>query len=119
MINGFETQTAELNDYEEKTLLPLMVKGLKSKIGKSRAITSSQMINGLKTKGHKVDSSRIRKIIHHIRITGLVECLMATSKGYYISNDKKEIDNYIESLIQRAESIQRIANQLQHQRNKM
>lgn len=119
MINGFETQTEELNEHEENVLLPLMVKGLKSKIGKERAITNSQMIDGLKTMGHKVTSARIRKIIHHIRITGLVECLVASSKGYYISNDKKEMDSYIESLIQRSESIQRIANQLQYQRSKL
>lgn len=115
MVNGFENETYELNDYEEKKVVPLMVLGLKNKVGKENAVTNGQMISGLKNKGHKIDSARLRKLIHHIRITGLIECLIATSKGYYITNDKKEMDNYIESLIQRSESIMKIADQMQFQ----
>lgn len=117
-VNGFEEQTHELNDYERNTIVPLMVKGLETKIGKSNAITNKQMIVGLKRMGHTVNGAKVRKLIHHIRITGLVECLIATSKGYYITNDKKEMDTYIESLIQRSESIMQIAKQMQFQRNK-
>jgi len=116
-VNGFEEQTHELNEYEQNVIVPLMVKGLENKIGKSQAITNKKMIVGLKRMGHTVNGARVRKLIHHIRITGMIECLIATSKGYYITNDKKEMDSYIESLIQRSESIMKIANQMQFQYN--
>jgi len=56
-INGFDDQTHELNNYEEFTIIPLMVKGLKNKIGKSQAITNGQMISGLKNMGYKVNGA--------------------------------------------------------------
>lgn len=118
MIDNFEEITHELTD-EEKVLLPIITKALKKKIGKEMAVTNSQMIKGLKTIGHTVRPARIRKLIHHIRITGEIDCLVATSKGYYVSNDIQEMDTYIESLLQRAKSIEEIANQMQFQRNKM
>lgn len=118
MINGFEKETHELTD-EEKVLLPIIVNGLKKKIGKETAVTNKQMIVGLSKIGHKVQPARIRKLIHHIRITGLIDCLVATSRGYYVSKNVEELDSYIESLLQRSKSIEDIANQLQFQRNKL
>lgn len=118
MINGFKNETHELTA-EEFRLLPLIVDGLKTKIGKVNAITNNKMVKAMKAHGHKITPPRLRKIIHHIRITGLIERLVATSKGYYITNDKEELEDYIESLTQRAESITRIADQLAFQKNKM
>lgn len=119
MINNFESQTHELKNEEENVIVPMMVQGLKTKIGKENAITNKEMIAGLKKYGHKTNPARVRKMIHYIRINGLVERLVATSNGYYISNDKNEIKVYIESLMQRAESIEKIAKQLNFQLNKM
>jgi hypothetical protein len=113
MINNFEDYTHELSDYELKTLVPIIVKGLLTKVGKENAITNNQIVPKLKGKGYKVSSSRIRKIVHYIRVAGLIPCLIATSKGYYISNDKEEIKEYIDSLHQRADSITFVAYALQ------
>ena len=46
-------------------------------------------------------------MVSHIRSNGL-----ATSKGYYVSNDVAEIKGQIESLEQRARSIQSCADGL-------
>ena len=104
MIEGFEKETEELNDFE-KSLLPKFVAGLSTKKGKGAAITNKQMIAGLKDRGIEVGEARVRKIINHIRNTGLVEGLIATSKGYYVSNDIEEINKYIESLLGRESAI--------------
>lgn len=112
MINNFEDYTQELTDYE-LTLVPIIVKGLSTKLGKHNAITNEVMTEKMKGAGHKVSTPRMRKIIHHIRVTGLVECLMATSKGYYISNDIEELKEYVNSLHQRADSIQLVAYALE------
>lgn len=115
MIKGFEKTTDELNDYERSTVLPLVVKGLRTKVGKDKAITNSQMVEALKGRGVRTTSPRIRKIIHVIRIEGLIPFLIATSRGYYITHDKTELRDYIDSLHQRAESILSIAKQLDYQ----
>ena len=115
MINGFKTQTQELSEYERREVLPRVIKGLKTKVGVENAVTNKTMVEGLKKLGIKTSGPRMRKIIHEIRITGEIPYLIATSKGYYITRDKSELLNYIESLEQRAASIRAIACQLEYQ----
>ena len=43
MLKSFEKQTHKVTDYEEKTILPLLVNGLKKKIGKENSITNSKI----------------------------------------------------------------------------
>jgi len=119
MITNFEEITKELTETEIKKVIPLMINGLKTKIGKSKVITNKEMIEGLKQFGVKTSSPRVRKLIQAIRLTGSVERLIATSKGYYISNDVNELETYIESLNQRANSILLLSKQLEFQKNKI
>jgi len=105
MLTGFEDVTYKLSDYEKKLVQP-MVRGLQTKIGEKNAITNKEMVKKMKEAGYKISAPRIRKLIHHIRKEKLVLNLIATSKGYYISTDPKEIENYKKSLKQRIESIQ-------------
>ena len=120
MITNFEELTAELTDYELNVIVPAMISGLITKIGKEKAVTNSQMQKGLSKCNFKIKTTapRIRKMIQFIRITGMVERLMATSKGYYISNDVKELESYTKNLIQRADAINQLANQLSFQTKK-
>ncbi|MCF8430269.1 MAG: hypothetical protein K9G64_09070 [Bacteroidia bacterium] len=90
-------------------LVPLMVKGLSTKIGQDNAITNSKIRSRLKDKELDISDSRIRKIINYIRVNKLIVNLLATSKGYFISNDPNEISRYKESLIARANSILNLA----------
>lgn len=105
MIKGFETETEELTEYESTVLLPLIVKGLSVKIGQKNAVTNGKMRTKLQEKGYEVTDPRIRKIINYIRMNKLITNLLATSKGYYVSNDAKEIEDYKQSLISRANAI--------------
>lgn len=118
-IKGFEDITFELTPKEENEIVPAMIKALVKKTGKENAVTNQQMIEGLKSWGLKTTAPRIRKMIQYIRITGQVERLMATSKGYYISNNKEELEVYIESLVQRADAIYLLAKQLDYQKQKL
>lgn len=118
MINGFEEETADLND-EERRWLPYIVHGLSKKVGVANAVTNKTIAAGMaNTYKVKLGDARIRKIINHIRLYGLVECLIATSKGYYIAETDDELDNYIESLHQRADAIASVAKALRAQQNK-
>ena len=109
MIKGFEDQTEELNEYELNILVPVLVNGLLTKVGKENAITNKKIVTAL-TPAYKINDARVRKIINHIRRNKLVRNLIATSAGYYISSDKIEIENYIISLKQRADAIVELAN---------
>ena len=108
MIQGFEKQTKELNDYEKNILLPIMVKCLKRKIGKDSAVTNSTMCEKMNEKGYDIKEARVRKIINYIRTQWLIPCLMATNAGYYVSNDVNELRAYINTLKGREEAIRAV-----------
>lgn len=48
MIPGHEKQTHELTPYELETILPLVVKRMKTKIGKESAVTNPHVVNMFK-----------------------------------------------------------------------
>ncbi len=111
MITGFEDITSEITQEEKKILLPYIANLFKN--GKENAITSGEIIEVINRNLHlKTNGARVRKIIHVIRLTSYVSRLIASSKGYYISDNKDEVNNYIESLKQRANQIWQIHNQL-------
>jgi len=120
MIEGFEQQTAKLTDEEEK-LLPLLVKALSAKKGKNSAVTNGDIQQAFTKIGKTVPSARIRKLINHIRINGLVELLCATSNGYYVAKTNKEVESYLIGLKARIEAQQHMYDmvklQYQHRLN--
>lgn len=115
MINGFQTETQPLTDYERETLLPVMIVGLKHKIGRGMAVTNKYIMQCLKPK-YKITEARVRKLINHIRINGLVPCLIATSEGYYIAESDSELADYEQSLLSREEAIRAVRLAIDRQR---
>ena len=115
MITNFEELTKELNEYEKQKLLPVILKGLKTKIGKSNAVTNLHIVTELKKAGYKITDVRIRKIIHFIRVNSLISNLISTSKGYYITTDVEEFESYLKSLKQRMNSIYEIHQAMEEQ----
>jgi hypothetical protein len=105
MIDGFGEQTHDLTDWEMETLLPLVITGLAVKYGKEMAVTNKVMVSKLKVLGYKTSGPRIRKLINHIRVTGMIPGLLASSQGYWVSTDPDEILTFIGSLEQRASAI--------------
>jgi hypothetical protein len=115
MINGFEKETEPLTE-EERNLLPKFVRGLKKRIGKENAITNGEIREAFKKNaGIIIPPSRVRKIINHIRINGLVNLLCASSKGYYVGSIDKEIVEYMEGLKNRVEAQNLVLKKLQMQ----
>lgn len=109
MINGFEEITYELTQ-KEKELLSGFVNSFKKKIGKENAIKSAEIVAIYQQMNIPMSGARVRKMVNYIRRNRLVINLIATSKGYYIENDSKKLDEYIESLRQRSREIIRIAD---------
>ena len=119
MITTFETQTKPLNEYERETLLPIMVRCLAKHIGKSCAISNAQMCEKMALYGYQIGEIRVRKIINHIRNNGLVECLIATGKGYYVTESIQEMETYIESVKNREDAIRAMRLSMEEQLSKM
>lgn len=116
MLTGFEHITASLNK-DELRLVPLLVKGFKGH-GAANPITGKMIVSKtnayLKSKNikYRLSEPRLRKCCNYIRTKGLIP-LIATTKGYYVSYNKDEIKNQIQSLNQRAISIKVCADGLQ------
>lgn len=113
MLHGFEKQTAPLSK-KEKILLPFLIDELKDKHGVAKAITGDALCNKLTDHAAKfskpiiVSGARLRKMIHYIRTNGLLIGLVASSYGYYITQEPQEIKNYISSLESREAAIRRL-----------
>lgn len=115
MLDGFEKETKPLTDYESDVLLPVMQKCLSRHIGEDKAVKNCQICEALEKKGYSVNEARIRKLINHIRINGLVDCLVATSKGYFVAESTSEMRSHISSLIGREGAIRAVRLALEKQ----
>jgi hypothetical protein len=114
MINNFEEYTHDLTE-QEINIANLVKTGLQFRVGKNTAITNKEICKALLTKYNiKISDSRMRAIIHYIRIF-LLPDIIATSKGYYRTSDVLELQSYADSLTERIGAIQTILNQIKHQ----
>ena len=126
MITNFENFTSELNEFEVNNILPYIVDSWKRKIPDVDVINMKDMVAGLNSylfknkigyfrknnfyKIYKMNEPRMRKFIHHIRVSGIVPNLIATSKGYFLTNKKNEIQKFINSCRERANSFDEVAD---------
>ena len=114
---GFNEHTHDLTP-EELELIPLVINGFK-KYTKENPIKSHKVIssfndfllNNDKYKIRKITDVRLRKLINHIRTNGL-QPIIGSSKGYYVSFEADIIEEQINSLKERANSILGCANGL-------
>jgi len=107
MITNFEEFTHELTDHERIHIVPWVTAELSLRFDKENAITNKQLIEKCP---HKTTTPRIRKIIHALRVSGTIRFLLASSKGYYRSDNPNEIGDWIKSAYERASSIREIAD---------
>ena len=106
MITNFEDYTATLTTYERDMLVPLLAAYLKTRVGAKYAVRNKEMCRMFTEKGYQgLTEARVRKCINYIRINGLVPHLIANSHGYFCATSIEQVENYIESLDQRAKAI--------------
>ena len=111
MITGFENITYQLTE-EEIELAKLVFKGLKFNSSKNNPKTSKHIVKWFKDNGYKMDGARLRKIVNYLRGKQILPNLIATSKGYYVSDDLEEIKKQVKSLTERAKSQLHVAQQI-------
>lgn len=116
MIKGFNSETAPLTEYEESVILPIVLRGLRNKVGKANAVTNRTIVQRLNIAGHTTTEHRIRKIINHIRMTDLLPGLIATSGGYFLATSESELLDYEQSLLGREDAIKQVRLAIARQR---
>lgn len=101
-----------LEEYEIKTIAPMVVETLKSKVGISNCIKGHIILSWLHACGHDINPGRFRLIINYIRSNDLIVGLVASGKGYYRTDDpaviKKWIAKEIGIIKQKARPIKRM-----------
>ena len=116
MLKNFEEYTQEITDYDLVTVVPMVVDIIKAQgRGKGNTITNKAIRTLLHDAGVVLGSPKIRKIIHYIRVRGVLPYVCATSTGYYIAESRQEMEAFILSLEQREDSIRRVRRSLQIQ----
>jgi hypothetical protein len=110
MITNFEEITSELNSDEQK-IVQILVKRFREKPGRQNEITNKKIVAAIDQHfSIKTNEARIRKVINFIRINSLLPGLIATSSGYYLTANPKELQTYIQSLKEREEAIRAVRN---------
>jgi hypothetical protein len=133
MVTGFQKVTNELTHFEKATILPMIIESWRRKDpDKEEKILMKDMIKSVNTfcfnnniynyrllkngekrphkKTYHITGPRMRKVIHDIRTSGAIKNLIATSDGYFRSNDPKKIADFIKSCIERSNSFMDVAN---------
>lgn len=109
MITNFEEITADLS-VAELVAIPHLVKLIEGADCPLKNKAMCVFLNSIPTLDFKATDSRVRKFLNYIRIKKLVKNLIATSKGYYITHDEKEIERYKKSLQERIDAITALKN---------
>jgi hypothetical protein len=112
MITNFEEFTYDLTKEELDTVVPWLETELSFAIEKENILSNWKLVENCP---FHTTPSRIRMIIHALRTSGKIPFLLANNKGYYRSNKRAEITDYIASLRERANSINQVANSLVQQ----
>ena len=108
-----------LSNYDLNVLLPILMKGLETKKGEANAVAGKQIIEGLRSHGLKINTRSMAGLINYIRTNDLIEGLMASQAGYYVSNNEYELANYEARLLGREVSLRDLRLSMQRQRRKM
>lgn len=105
MIKGFEKYTHELTASELQTV-SFIADILRQHTGKDAAIKGAVICAAVSQAFEmKFGEPRLRKVIHHITVKGIVPLLCATSQGYFVAADMQEAQDYLESLSGRVNAI--------------
>lgn len=112
MITGFEKQTKALTDEEMRQAADVADMLYHNPIWH----TSDEIARylGLPA-GNRKAGPRIRKIVNHIRRSGMVPCLIATSQGYKVATSRSEVLEYLHSLEGRLSAIAAVKRALASQ----
>lgn len=105
MIRGFEDYTQPLTEGQINSFVPKVAALLKGRKGAEFAITNKVIQRYLQHDGITISDTQVRAVINYIRTNHIVKSVLASSKGYYIATDVRELEDYCRSLGARMNAI--------------
>lgn len=112
MIETHENRTFPLTE-KELEFIPIILKGLKTKLGIKNAVTTPEIISGTylyelryNSKAKKLQPVRVRALLRHIIVNNLLPGLISSGSGFYIATVQEEMNAAIQSLTDRITAIQ-------------
>ena len=116
MLTLFENVTSALTLVEINQVVPLLIEKISSRQHKKEAVTNKHLVAWLKSCGYDTSEVRIRMMINHIRNNNLKPCLMGSAKGYFVTNNPLIVDQQIDSLMGRINSMRNVVESLKAQK---
>jgi len=114
MLKNFESVTHELNQFELECV-EFIGQWFMANTGKKNAIKNADIAKMIEKKfDKKIHDSRVRKVVQALRTNGLPN-LIASGKGYFYTEDTKEIEDWVISLKQRELAIRTIREKAERQ----
>ena len=114
MLKNFESITHELNSFELECV-EYLGQWFMANTGKKNAVKNANIADMIEKKfDKKIHDSRVRKVVQALRTNGLPN-LIASGKGYFYTEDIKEIEDWVISLKQRELAIRTIREKAQRQ----
>lgn len=100
----------------EQMAVDFFVELLKTTKGSDTAITNGYLVdNWNRVAAKKISDISGRRIIRHIRITGLIRKLMADNYGYFIASNNKDYQRYLDMLTRRIKTLSRTHHAMKNQ----
>lgn len=117
MLTLFTNITEQLTDLEKQTLVPMLLDTLKH-TDSDAAMKSKWLVGWFKSCGYDVSDVRVRKMVNYIRVTNAAKpkVLIGTSKGYFLTEQIKTVDDQIESMEGRIDSMKAAVDAMKAQR---
>ena len=114
MLKNFESVTHELNSFELECV-EFLGQWFMANMGKKNAVKNADIAKMIEKKfDKKIHDSRVRKVVQALRTNGLPN-LIASGKGYFYTEDTKEIEEWVISLKQRELAIRTIREKAERQ----
>jgi len=117
MLTLFKNITEELTDLEKETLVPMLVDTL-STTNEDNRTRGKHLAGWLSACGYTTTEVRIRKMVNYIRVMNLCKpkVLIGAQNGYYLTEDIQVVDDQIESLQGRINSMLAAIDSIKAQR---
>lgn len=117
MLTLFTNITTDLTDLEKDKMVPMLLDTLSFTHEKNR-ITGKNLSRWFNASGHNVSEVRIRKMVNYIRVMNLArpKVLIDAGNGYFLTSDIIIVDDQIESIDGRINSMLAVKDSLLAQR---
>lgn len=117
MLTLFTNITEQLTDLEKNTLVPMLLDWLKITNAGVR-MKSKWLCQCFHANNYDVSEVRIRKMVNYIRVINAAKpkVLIGAGNGYFLTNDIKIVNEQIQSLEGRIDSMQAAIDSIKSQR---